>query len=291
MRISGSTKITGIFGHPIGHTLSPAIQNAAFGHLGLDIMYAPFHVSPANLAAAVEAVRALEILGVNVTIPHKEKVIEYLDEVDKVAEEIGAVNTVVNRDGCLVGYNTDGEGFLRSLSDETGFDPTGKRILIVGAGGAARAIFYTLLSRGVASVVIANRTVKRAAELAEEFRAVAGERAVAVAGLDPDSLREKASGADLVVNTTSLGMEGQSLLDFPVDVLPKSSVVSDIVYKPLDTELIKKAKDLGLRVHKGIGMLIHQGALGFELWTGKTAPVDVMTKAAMEELYGPEAQK
>ena len=289
MKISGSTKVAAIFGHPITHTLSPLIQNAAFAAAGLDIVYVPFHVAPDGLGAAVEAVRALELIGVNVTIPHKERVIDHLDEVDPTARAIGAVNTVVNRDGVLAGYNTDGEGYLASLAEETGFEPAGKRVIIIGAGGAARAILHTLLSRGAASVLLANRTIKRADELAEEFKGVFESTDVAVTGLAPDELAGRAAQADLVVNTTSLGMEGQPPLDFPVDALGEGAVVSDIVYKPLETELLKAAKARGLEVHGGLGMLIHQGALGFSLWTGHDAPVEAMKKAAAGALYGANA--
>lgn len=286
MKIQGTTRVAAIFGHPITHTLSPLIQNAAFRASGLDIVYVPFHVAPEMLGAAVESVRALELLGVNVTIPHKERVIDHLDEVDPTARAIGAVNTVVNRDRVLTGYNTDGEGYLASLAEETGFDPAGKRVVVIGAGGAARAIFHTLLGRGAASVLLANRTVKRAADLAEDFRSAASGTDVAISSLDPGDLAERAKEADLVVNTTSLGMEGQPPLDFPVDELPDGAVVSDIVYKPLATGLLSAAKARGLAVHGGLGMLIHQGALGFSLWTGHDAPVEAMKRAAAEALYG-----
>ncbi|MFQ5466374.1 MAG: shikimate dehydrogenase [Thermodesulfobacteriota bacterium] len=284
MKITGATKTSGIFGHPIGHTLSPVMQNAAFEAAGCDIVYLPFHVSPARLPGAVDAVRALEMVGVNVTIPHKERVMGYLDSVDPTARAIGAVNTVVNSDGRLTGYNTDGEGYMRSLTGETGFVPEGKSVILIGAGGAARAILHALLSGGAASVLIANRTVKRAEDLACDFGGVFEAREVGVSALDAAELARRVEGADLVVNTTSLGMEGSPVLDFPVEALPTGAVVSDIVYRPGDTELLKRASERGLAVHRGIGMLVCQGALGFELWTGLTAPVDVMTRAVMDEL-------
>ncbi|MBI5343951.1 MAG: shikimate dehydrogenase, partial [Deltaproteobacteria bacterium] len=284
MRITGQTKITGIFGDPVGHTLSPSMHNAAFEALGLDWVYVPFHVraKPASsLKEAVFAVRSLDMAGVNVTIPHKEKVIRYLDDVDEAARHIGAVNTIVNRDGRLVGHNTDGAGYLLSLREETGFIVKGKNIVVIGAGGAARAVLYSILAAGPSSVVIANRTIKRADTLAAEFR----ERFKAVdmktVELRKGIVERRSSGADLLVNTTSLGMTGFDALDIGVDALSPEAVVSDAVYRPLETGLLRRAREQGLKIHCGLGMLVRQGALSFELWTGEKAPLDVMRKAAL----------
>lgn len=288
MKITGSTKIAGIFGDPIGHTLSPLMHNAAFESVGLDIVFLPFHVRSDERGAlkkAVESVRALNMVGVNVTIPHKEKVIKHLDWIDDDAALMGAVNTIVNRDGRLLGYNTDGAGFLESLGLDTGLFPEGKRAVIIGAGGAARSIAYALLKNGAVSIVIANRTVKRAdglaVELSMRFKKSSSE---AVALSDVALLSTYLSKADLVVNTTSLGMMGKGEPEVPLLSFKRGAVVSDIVYRPLETAFLKKAAKAGLKCHTGLGMLIHQGAIAFELWTGVKAPVEVMRVAAMKGL-------
>lgn len=294
MKISGTTKLIGIFGDPVAHTLSPVIHNAAFESLGLDFVYVPFHVRPRELEAAVGALRALGMPGVNLTIPHKEKVIGYLDGVDEDASAVGAVNTVVNRGGKLTGYNTDGEGFLRSLTEETGFNPEGKKIIILGAGGASRGILASIVKRKPERVIVANRTLERAELLVKEFKEkFKGIKADAVE-LDEATLGPGLKEADLLVNTTSIGMEvggqvggkggGDSPLSFAIENLPDKAVVSDIVYRPIVTGLIKGAEERGLKTLRGLGMLVGQGALSFELWTGEKAPVHVMRQAALEAL-------
>lgn len=280
MNIDGSTKVLCIIGDPIEHSLSPAIQNAAFKELGLDMVYVPFRVAEDRLEEAVNSIRALNMAGMNVTIPHKEKVMMYLDRVDELARFIGAVNTIVNRDGELTGYNTDADGYLESLAVEAGFDPKGKNVIIVGAGGAGRAILCAFLAAEVNSVVIANRTYDRAKKLADEFRI----KNESIEAVDFDGIYPYIKTADLIVNTTSLGMMDKGSLDLPLGLLPKGSVVSDIVYRPLKTEFLKKAVAIGLKTHGGLGMLVYQGAIGFELWTGKKAPVEAMKKAALEAL-------
>ncbi len=282
MEITGTTRVIGIFGDPVAHTLSPAVQNAAFASLGLDFVYVPFHVRPGQLGEAVEGVRAQQMAGVNITIPHKVEVMGYLDSVEAHAREIGAVNTVVNIDGRLVGHNTDGAGFLKSLMEETGFGPKGARVMLVGAGGAARAVLYSILSERPASVVVLNRTREKAEALVKEFGARFPKADLKGGGLA--NMEEDAAGADLVVNTTSLGMEGNPELGFPIDALPSRAIVSDIVYSPLETGLLKKARAKGLAVHNGLSMLIGQGAIGFELWTGRKAPVEIMKEAALKAL-------
>ena len=287
MTINGHTKITGIFGDPIGHTLSPAMHNAAFKAVGLNAVYVPFHVKaddPAVLKAAVEGLRAMRFLGVNVTIPHKERVLRYLDEIDPHAADIGAVNTIVNRDGRLFGYNTDGTGYLLSLRDETGLRIARKKIVIIGAGGAARGIFYAMLGMKPSSIVLVNRTIRRANTLAKAFEARFSSTDIRTSALQRGALIEHLSNADLVVNTTSIGMMGKGELDIPVEALPPKAIVSDIVYRPSKTGLLKAAEKRRLKTHGGLGMLVRQGAIGFELWTGMKAPVSVMTGAALKAL-------
>lgn len=286
MDITGRTKVICIFGDPVGHSLSPVIHNAAFAALGIDMVYVPFHVAsiPATeLKAAVRAVKALNIHGLNVTIPHKEKVMQYLDEIDPHAKSVGAVNTVVNRGGRLVGYNTDGDGYLQGLKEQTGFAPKGKNVVIIGAGGAARSILYSVLCGKPKSVIIANRTEKRAASLAREFGSMF-DIEIGTAGLEVNALKECAAKAHLVVNTTSIGLGGLGELAFPVDALEDGAVVSDIVYSPLETAFLKRARARGLKTNDGLSMLVHQGAIGFKLWTGRKAPAQAMRQAALGAL-------
>ncbi len=287
MKPSSSTKLIGIFGDPVSHSLSPAMQNAAFEHMGIDAVYLAFHV-PARPAAAlktaVSSIKALGFMGVNITVPHKEKVIEFLDHVDNEAVDIGAVNTIVNKAGKLIGYNTDARGYIESLRQETGFSPQGKNAVVIGAGGASRAIAFALLKAGAKRLVIANRTLRRAQTLSRDLKKRFLNAEITAVPLDKKFLRPIAEDSLLIVNTTSLGMINNEELDFPLYSLPTDAVVSDIVYRPLDTGFIKKALIRGLSVHRGLGMLVHQGALAFELWTGKKAPLDVMRMAALKAL-------
>ncbi len=284
MTFTGATKTVGVFGYPVTHSLSPAMQNAAIESAGLDMVYLPFSVEPSKLREAVSAVRALNMAGVNLTIPHKEAVMEYLDEISDEARIIGAVNTIVNDNGRLIGYNTDGRGYLQSVREEAGFEPAGKSIVIIGAGGAARGIINALAREGAASIAIANRTIPRAERLAAEFKPLYPAVTITPLPLEGDHLRATLQSASLVVNTTSLGMEGRGKVDIALDELPKHSTVSDIVYNPRTTDLFRRAADLGLAAHGGLGMFVCQGALGFTLWTGREAPVAVMRSAAEEAL-------
>lgn len=284
--ITSKTKLIAIFGDPIDHTLSPAIQNAALSELSLDCVYLPFHVTPGGLKGAVESIRALGMAGANITIPHKESVMEFLDEVTDQAKNIGAVNTIVNKDGKLTGHNTDGAGYLKSLTLETGLDVKDKNIVLLGAGGAARGILSTILNAGAARVTIANRTVERAERLAGDFTSKTRVE-IKTIPIEKPALEPYIKEADLLINSTSLGMGAKvpfNTLVLSLDKMKKSAIVSDIVYKPLDTALLKSAKREGLKVHKGLGMLIQQGAIGFELWTGQKPSINVMTKAALEAL-------
>lgn len=283
MKIPGDIKILGIFGDPIEHTLSPSIQNAAFNALSLNMVYLPFNVKNENLKEAVASIKALNMLGVNITIPHKEAVMEFLDKVDEDAEKIGAVNTIVNRDGVLTGYNTDGEGYIESLTQETAFEVSNKNILMLGAGGAARGILYALLKRNPSKITIANRTIERAENLKAEFSKFFPEATINITGTNKI---ESIETFDLIINTTSSGMSGTEETKLIVEPknFKKDAVVSEIIYKPMETPLLIEAEKNGLRLHKGLGMLIHQGALGFKLWTGKDAPVEAMRSAALVSL-------
>jgi shikimate dehydrogenase len=263
------------------------MQNAAFAALGLNFVYLPFQVSKADLAAAVAGLRALGLAGANVTVPHKEAVLPYLDEVAEEARLIGAVNTIVNRGGRLKGYNTDGTGFLRAAV-EAGFEPRGAAAVILGAGGAARAVSFALALAGARRIAIFNRTYARAEALAEE---VSGATGVWAAALPWDELAkcgvEVMGTANIVVQTTSLGMHPQeaAVPPVPANAFRKEQLVVDLVYNPPRTEFLRLAEECGARTENGLGMLLYQGAAALELWTGQQAPVAVM-REALERVLG-----
>jgi len=284
MEISGKTKVIGIFGDPVEHSLSPLMHNAVIKELGLDMVYVPWRVRPAMLEVAIMAIRALGIPGVNLTIPHKEKVLKYLDEIDDEARITGAVNTVVNDNGALVGYNTDGAGLAMSLYEEHAFSPEGKNITIIGAGGAARGIAASMAMKGAGRICIANRTPDRAENLAHEFSNEIAAAAFVAVGLEGGALKEILSNTDLLVNASSAGMNGVNNLHLPLEALPKEAIVSDIVYKPIQTTLLLDAVKLGLRVEDGLGMLACQGAMSFSLWTGHSPPAAIMKKSLKKEV-------
>lgn len=284
MEIRGETKVLGIFGYPVKHTFSPLIHNAAFRNKGLDYVYLPFEVKPEDLKKATEAIRALNLLGVSVTVPHKETIIPFLDEVSEEALLSGAVNTILNRDGSLVGYNTDGEGYMKSLKNDTGFDPKGKTVLILGAGGACKGILTSLAMRSPESIFIANRTLSRASRLVKAFQGKFPDVELKSIDLKIDNLKRCLQKTHLLINATTMGMEGKETVEIPLESLPKNGIVSDIVYKPLDTPMIKQAESLGIKIHKGLGMLLEQGALAFKIWTGVEAPVGVMKEILLKKL-------
>lgn len=288
--ISGGTKVCGIFGHPVEHSFSPAMHNAAFKALGLDYTYVPFPVAPGNLQAAVASVKALGLTGVNVTIPHKEAVLPMLDEISGEAGLIGAVNTIVHRSGSLYGDNTDGRGFLRALREKAGFAPAGKTALILGAGGAARAVAVQLALAGASRLLLANRSEKRAGELADFVLKKTGVNAVVLPWpkgeydvLPGEALLE----AELVVQTTSLGMHPNDSVSppLPFDRFRPGQVACDLVYNPVETLFLRRAGQTGATTVDGLGMLLYQGALAFELWTGVAAPVDVMREALLKFVF------
>jgi shikimate dehydrogenase len=280
--ISGKTQICAIIGDPVEHTMSPPMHNAAFQELGLDYIYIPFQVKPEQLKQAVAGLRALNVRGFNVTIPHKVSVIPLLDKLDPLAEKIGAVNTVVNENGKLKGYNTDAEGFLRVLK-EHGFKPKNKKVVILGAGGASRAISFILAQKG-ASLTILNREQELdwAVDIA---RLVNANFKQEVKALELGHLAEVLPGTDLLVNATSVGMSPavkDSLV--PAKLLKGVPLVFDIVYNPVQTKLLKDAAAAGAQTIGGVDMLVWQGALAFEKWTGKKAPVDLMRQTAVKML-------
>lgn len=286
--ISGKTRVCGIFGYPVEHSFSPAMQNQAFRATGLDYVYVPFPVKPGGLPAAVSAIKDLGLAGVNVTIPHKEPVLPLLDKLTREAELTGAVNTIVNQSGHLLGDNTDGRGFLRSLQEEAGFDPAGKTVLLLGAGGAARAVAVQLGLAGAATIFITNRSKGRAEEVASFVTEMTGAGTIVLdwpvtGGTLPG---EALQAAQLVVQATPLGMYPKTTEAVPLsyELFRPGQVVCDIVYNPVKTRFLKEAGQSGAKVVDGLGMLLYQGALAFELWTGVAAPVQVMRKALEEVL-------
>ena len=272
----------GIFGYPIGHSLSPVFQQAALDHHEIDARYEAWETHPGDLGAAVDRLRGGEYLGANVTVPHKVEVMAHLDEVDELARLIGAVNTIVKRGDRLTGHNTDAGGFIEALRQAGGFEPGGKRALLLGAGGAARAAAFALVRQGASQLIIANRTLHRADALARELGGVArGVTAIALA--DAAALGVATAVADLVVNSTTVGMMHTAEQDespLPDGVLSRGCVVYDMVYNPALTPLLAQAELAGATPVGGLSMLIHQGAAAFELWTGRRAPVPVMLAAA-----------
>lgn len=274
------TRLAGIFGYPLAHSLSPAFQQAAFNHYGLDARYLAWETPPDALSAEVAKLRGGDFIGANVTIPHKQAVMALLDEVDPLAAAIGAVNTIVKRGGRLVGYNTDAHGFMRALKEDAAFEPSGRRALLLGAGGAARAAAFALCQEGVASLAIANRTLERAAALASELNSDGA--SISAIAADDAALNDAALNADLIVNSTSVGMrhggaEGQTPL--AGGLIPHGAVALDMVYNPQHTPLLAAARSAGARAVGGMPMLIYQGAAAFEMWTGRVAPVEAMFAA------------
>jgi shikimate dehydrogenase len=276
MQLTGKTQVLGIFGDPIQHSLSPRMQNAAIQAGNLDAVYVPFRVTREQLCDAVRGIRAMGIRGVNLTIPHKEAACDLIDELDEQAQLTGAINTIVNDDGRLKGYNTDGQGLLKALKHELGIEVSGRRIMLLGAGGACRAALVALCQSGAAWIGIANRTRERAealiAELAEHFKGTtlaSFSLSASLAGCCPEPV-------DLLVNTSAVGLKGEAF-DFPATgcVRPGGSVY-DMVYAAEPTPLVRDALQAGFAAADGLGMLAGQGEIAFQLWFDKAPQKQVM---------------
>ncbi|GAB4167190.1 MAG: shikimate dehydrogenase [Geothermobacteraceae bacterium] len=280
--LTGRTRVVGIFGDPVAHSLSPLMQNEAIRRAGIDAVYVPFHVTPERLPEAVSAIRALELTGVNVTIPHKEVVLPLLDEVTADASRIGAVNTIVNSNGRLVGYNTDGAGFVQSLRDDLGFDPVGGRVVLLGAGGACRAALFALADAGAGEIVLVNRTMERAETLQQQFQPLFEGTRIAASSVQ--ELSDRLCGADLLVNTTSLGLKGEAVAGLDLKKVTADLKVYDMVYRPEETPLVRAARAAGLQAADGLGMLAAQGELAFACWFGTAPPSGVMKRRLLAEV-------
>ncbi|MFV0635815.1 shikimate dehydrogenase [Mitsuokella sp. WILCCON 0060] len=280
--IKGTTKNLGVMGWPIAHSLSPVLQNAAIEKAGLDYVYISLPVPPEKLKEAVAGLRAMNFTGWNVTIPHKQAIMAELDEVAEDARIIGAVNTVVNREGHLMGCNTDYIGFMQPL-EEQGFDPKGKEVTLLGAGGAARAVIFGLLRAKAGRITLGVRNPQKAEKLAKEFSAYGDIR---VLHWEDTAFREHLAATDLLVNTTPLGMypkvEGMAPVDW--EKLKKTALVYDIIYTPAVTRFLREAKEHGHIVINGEGMLAGQGAASFKLWTGVQPDLALMKQALRAEL-------
>ena len=284
-QVTGKTKLVGLLGWPVEHSLSPAMHNAAFAAIGLDWIYVPLPVKPKQVQQALRGLAALNFVGVNVTVPHKQAVIRHMDHVSDTAKIMGAVNTIHIKDGKFYGLNTDAFGFLNSLI-EAGCHPKEMRVAVLGAGGAARAVVYALALAEAASVTVYNRTAERAAFLVDDLAGTFPDSKLHFAPLTPDALRTLQEGVDLVVNTTSVGMSPHVAANpWPADIaIPPQATVCDLIYNPLETRFLHQARMFGVPTIDGLGMLVHQGAAAFEEWTGRQPPIDVMRQICLQGL-------
>jgi len=282
--ITGRTKLVGIIGCPIGHSLSPVMHNAAFEAMDLDFLYIPLEVELRRIRLSLKALRKLGFCGFNVTIPHKRRILAFLDRLSPEARLIGAVNTVEIREGRWIGHNTDGRGFLRGFVEKTGESISGRRILVLGAGGAARAVAFQCVLESGAALTILNRSSSRAEELVRDLRRLPGRCSVTTHPWSGASLRAGAREAEIIINATSVGMKRNDPPLLPPNVLRPDHIVCDLIYKPPVTPLIRMAQLKGAKAINGIGMLVHQGALAFEIWTGRRPPPGVMEGALREGL-------
>lgn len=278
-------KIIAIIGDPIHHSLSPAMQNAVFKKMKLPYLYLPFRVKPGQLKNFLRKVQELKIAGFNVTIPHKEKILPSLDWISPEAKAIGAVNTILVKRGKLYGHNTDTDGYLLSLKEEAGFDPHQKKIFLLGAGGAARAILYGLALSGAHTIFICNRTPSKASALAKEFSKKFKSCHFDVVPFDKNNFAKKFPDVDLLINATPLGLSsGRPMPSLPLEKLPPKALVSDLIYRPYLTPLLRRARRLRLRTLPGLGMLLYQGARSFRIWTNKKPDLRAMRKALLDAL-------
>jgi shikimate dehydrogenase len=277
-------KQVGLIGYPVSHSLSPLMHQAAFDELHFEAKYVLWETPQDQLAPKIASLRSSAILGANVTIPYKEDVVQLVDECDPYAARIGAINTIVNRGGRLFGYNTDAPGFLMALIEYNAFQCVGKKVVILGTGGVARAAAVGLLEKGVGEVVLLGRNESHLQNILRHLYTVSVEfhktTHIKVALLGDSEVTESLSNADLVVNATPIGLKmDESTLLIDVNSLPITTLVMDMIYNPPLTPLLRTARLHGCKAFNGLSMLLYQGALAFELWTGRPAPIQVMQKA------------
>lgn len=286
--ISGKTKLTGFFAKPASHSLSPLMHNLAFSHWGIDAVYLAFEVDQTNLRQAVKSIRTLDMLGVNVSMPNKTAVLAYLDQLSPEAELIGAVNTIVHQEQRLIGYNTDGMGFVRSVN-KTGHPIKNQKIVVLGAGGAAKAIVVQMALEGAQEITIYKRLNATFLPLKEYFAKVSEKTGCPIRlhdYADESQLALDLSQANLLINATDIGM-GSKKDQLPiadVKLLHSQLAVFDLIYSPSETRLIQEAKKMGIKAYNGLGMLIHQGAIAFELWTHQEMPVQNIRERLEQEV-------
>jgi shikimate dehydrogenase len=283
--LTGHTHIVGVIGDPVEHSRSPQMHNAAFAKAGLDYVYVPFHVRPDDLADAIAGFKAINVVGINVTLPHKQAVIRSVTSISREAELIGAVNTLTFVEGNIYGDNTDAPGVLKALEEDGNMSgsPVGENVVVLGAGGAARAVVVALALRGVASITIANRTVEKAVSLAEEMDRKTGVSMQGM-GLTDERLPLAVRESKLLVNTATTSMDVTQPLLIAAAWLQPNTIVYDIVYTPPVTPLMQAATERGCQTLGGIGMLVHQGAIAFEKWTGVTPCTQTMRQALSIEV-------
>ncbi len=279
--VDGKTGIYGLFGFPVTHSLSPAMHNVAFNQLNINAIYLPFAVAPEKLKEAVNSIKTFGIQGVNVTVPHKENIIKHLDNLSEDAYIIQAVNTVVNKDGKLMGHNTDGYGFINSLM-EMKFNPKDKSFLIVGSGGAARAISINVAKHRAKEIFICDVIEEKAKKLKDYTKSVFSN--CYIEAVSPEDLKVLKNRIDILVNATPIGLKKDDPLVVDKQLLKRDIFVYDLIYNPAQTKLLALAEKMGLACSNGLNMLLYQGALSFKLWTGKNPPVAVMKKALLDAI-------
>ena len=282
-QVDGFTEVVGLFGYPVKHTLSPPMHNAAYRAMGLNLIYLAFEVKPERLLEALKAAILFHWKGLNLTIPFKEKVLPFLDEITPEARAIGAVNTIKIQDNRLLGYNTDGGGFYHSLK-EKGVEVTGKKMLILGAGGAARAIVLELVHQGSGQIMVANRTLSRARQLVKDISPQAKGCKIRVIPLEEPILSNSVQEANILINATSVGLHPRDSLLISPDAISPPLIVCDLIYSSPETPLLRIAGEKGCRSINGQGMLLYQGAQAIKIWTGKEPPVELMRKVLEEEI-------
>lgn len=276
-------KLYGLIGHPVGHSMSPLMHNDAFRQLGINGHYHAFDVREEKLSEAVNAMRVLNVTGFNVTIPHKVAIMNYLDEIDEEAKMIGAVNTVVNIEGHLIGYNTDGRGYLTSLLRLLKKPLKDSNILVIGAGGAARAVVIAMATHGVAELTITNRTREKAVMIQNHCKKIRQDINV----IPLDNAKKIADKYDIIINTTSIGMSPNiDAIPFPIENIKQKAILSDLIYNPLKTKWLELGEKKGLTIHNGVGMFVEQGVLAFQKWTNQKPNSERMTEVVIEKLGG-----